>query len=398
MDVDLNFSEFRILAIDDEPINLDVLTEFLAAKGFQVLLAPSGSQGIDLAIRYKPDLILLDIVMPEMDGFMTCQNLKEIPELVDTPVIFMSMLKDVKDKVKGFEMGAADFVVKPFQFAEVFARIKNQLQVQVLTRKLREHSNQLLEEKMKADEARIVAEKANMAKSEFLANMSHELRNPMLHILSFSKFGIDKTGKISNEKIQHYFSKINESGKGLLILLNDLLDLSKLESGRMDYAFSDHNVLAILKSVLAEMEPVIEDCGIRLSVTPPSVSTIVGCDAFKIKQVFRNLLSNAIKFVPRKGGISISFTESTIELDEAFQPALHIGITDQGIGIPENELNTIFDKFTQSSKTRTGAGGTGLGLAICQEIICAHDGLIWAENNPDIGSTFNIKIPYAHRV
>ena len=237
------------------------------------------------------------------------------------------------------------------------------------------------------------AEQANQFKSEFLANISHELRNPMHQILSYSKYGIDKIGK-PKEKLLHYFNQSRTAAERLMALLNDLLDLSKMESGRMVYKMEPNNVYQIITEAVSETIPAIEAKNLHLNVVDPPVSTKINCDAFKIGQVVRNLLSNAIKFTLEDECIEIRFKKSIIESQNESIQALEIAVCDQGIGIPEKELTSVFDKFTQSSKTKTGAGGTGLGLAICQEIIKAHGGRIWAENNPEGGVTFRFTLPY----
>jgi len=237
------------------------------------------------------------------------------------------------------------------------------------------------------------AELANEAKSEFLSNISHELRNPMHQILSYAKYGVEKIDK-PKEKLWHYFNQTKKAGERLMVLLNDLLDLSKMESGRMDYKMENSNLFQIVNEAVSELTPAIEEKNLSLKVIDPSVSTKVSCDSYKIGQVVRNLLSNAIKFTPEEKGIEIEFKRNESINEKNTILSLQISVIDQGVGIPESELTSVFDKFTQSSKTKTGAGGTGLGLSICYEIIKAHGGRIWAENNPEGGATFSFILPY----
>jgi signal transduction histidine kinase len=243
------------------------------------------------------------------------------------------------------------------------------------------------------------AEFANKAKSEFLANMSHEIRTPMHQILSFSQFGISKIKQVKLEKLLHYFTRIEKTGKRLMVLLDNLLDLSELEAGKVDYEFQRVQLKLIVNNISKEFFSAIEEKGVILNIVEIKIPTTVSCDEYKIDQVIRNLLSNAFKFTPEGKKISILFDSGELpgryrSIEEEKVSALTVSVKDEGMGIPDDELDSVFDKFTQSSKTKTGAGGTGLGLAICKEIIQAHNGKIWAENNLEGGATFSFMLPY----
>ena len=258
-----------------------------------------------------------------------------------------------------------------------------------LEKKVEERTRELKQAKEEADSA-------NRAKSEFLANISHELRNPMHHILSFSKKGREKFDKIDNEKKRHYFSQIRTSADRLMILLNDLLDLSKLEAGKMEYNFTLSDLKAIIREVITEMKPTLDGKQITLNHLENEIDTSLVCDSYKIDQVIRNLLHNAIRYSSPDSVITIRIDETVLNETDRSRPALQVSVIDQGVGIPENELDTIFEKFVQSSKTKTGAGGTGLGLAICREVIKAHNGQILAEANPEGGAIFRFSLPRQH--
>jgi two-component system, sensor histidine kinase and response regulator len=243
------------------------------------------------------------------------------------------------------------------------------------------------------------AEQASKLKSEFLANMSHELRTPLHGILSFSKFGIDRINKTGKEKNLNYFKKINLAGERLMRLINNLLDLSKLEAKKETYKKESVDIWQLTKDVVSETETICKEKNIKINIEDALVSTEIVCDERKIGQVIRNLLSNAVKFTPENKQILISFNPDDLRIerrstDVEMTSVITVSIKDEGVGIPETELNTIFNKFIQSSKTNNGAGGTGLGLAICKEIIQAHSGKIWAENNPEGGATFSFMLPY----
>lgn len=244
--------------------------------------------------------------------------------------------------------------------------------------------------------ARDVAEQANRAKSEFLANMSHELRTPMHAILSFARLGLDRS---EAGKLKDYFDRIRVSGDRLLKLLDDLLDLSKLEAGRMLLDLHPVDAHQIIAEVSAELAPLIESRQLRLELALNTGNTQLTCDPLRLGQVIRNILANAVRYSPEGGRINIILHDANLpagrRASDSGQPvrALAIDIIDQGIGIPPDELERVFDKFVQSSKTKSGAGGTGLGLAICKEIINHHRGSLVAINNAQGGATFCITLP-----
>ena len=243
------------------------------------------------------------------------------------------------------------------------------------------------------------AEKANQLKSEFLANMSHELRTPLHSIIGFTRIGIKKIGKWNQEEEIDNLKVIEESSTRLSLLLNDLLDLSKLEAGKVKLNIRKNDLNQIMNHAIKSLSVLIKEKGLGIDVETSTTDTQASVDSEKMEQVFLNLLSNAIKFSPEGGNITIKFREATLRagrraIDPTTVPGLSVSVTDQGIGIPEDELKNIFDKFIQSSRTKTGAGGTGLGLAICEEIIIGHRGLLWAENNANgAGAIFTLTIP-----
>ena len=242
------------------------------------------------------------------------------------------------------------------------------------------------------------AERASHSKSEFLANMSHELRTPMHAILSFARIGHDKAVAAPPDKLRDYFDRIRASGERLLELVDDLLDLSKLEAGRMPVDLRTVDLAVLVREVAHDLEAMIESRRQVLRLVAPACPTVVRGDAARLAQVVRNLLSNALKFTPAGKGVSVAFALAELPagrraLDRGTVPALRMTVADEGVGIPEDELEAVFDKFFQSSKTRTGAGGTGLGLAICKEIVLAHRGTIQARNRPQGGAEFDVILP-----
>lgn len=279
---------------------------------------------------------------------------------------------------------------------DVSVRKANEAALLLLQNHLREEVEARTTELQRAKEE---AESANAAKSQFLANMSHELRTPMHAILSYSELAIGKLDHADIDKVHRYLTRIRESGTVLLALLNDLLDLSKLESGVMTYQNTLLDLAAVAGSVIAELDTLAKNRRLRILLPSPSTSTTVNGDEFRLAQVFRNLLSNAIKFAGDGTEIVILFAQTTLSPRIATGettpvPAIAVTVTDQGIGFPRDEADVIFDKFVQSSKSKTCAGGTGLGLAICREIVTAHQGRIWAENRPEGGAIFTVILPF----
>jgi signal transduction histidine kinase len=229
--------------------------------------------------------------------------------------------------------------------------------------------------------------RADHLKSEFLTNMSHELRTPMHHIGSYAQIGIKRI-HTNKEKVLECFENVVSATNRMMVLVNDLFDLSKMETGKMAYSFQKNDVLLIIDDNIARFSQQLDEKELSINMDQSVGSTELVCDRIKINQVVQNLLSNAIKFSPKNKSILI--------LIESKNSSLSVSIRDEGPGIPDDELDFIFDRFVQSSKTKTGAGGTGLGLAICKEIIEQHHGKIWAVNNPEGGATIKFLLPYSN--
>ena len=234
------------------------------------------------------------------------------------------------------------------------------------------------------------ADQANHAKTSLLMNMSHEFRTPMHAILNYTNMGLKKLDFAEREKLKKYLTNIQHSGLRLLELLNALLDLAKLEFGKLELKPSRGDLTQIVRQSQAEVGSLFEAKHLELIVECQSKDPCAFFDRERLIQVFINLFSNAIKFSPKESAIHVAIADSVLP---ERRPAFHCAVSDNGVGIPEAELEKIFDKFTQSSKTDTGAGGSGLGLAICREIVHLHGGIIWAAASPSGGASIHFVIP-----
>ncbi len=249
-------------------------------------------------------------------------------------------------------------------------------------------------QKIELEQAKNSAEESSKSKTEFLAKMSHELRTPMHSILSFSSIGEKKVGDDNMEKLSRYFKRINQSGERLLTLLNNLLDLSKLQAGKVEVKLEKElSFNMIVDDCVNELASFLNDKKLDIELKLAS-SLIITADKDLLHQVIVNLLSNAIKFSPEAGVITL--TGFITKALNSHLPMLYFMVSDQGVGIPEKEFKSIFGQFTESSRTQTEAGGTGLGLAICKEIITTHGGEIWAENSREGGAAIHVSLPVSH--
>ncbi|HCA98148.1 MAG TPA: hybrid sensor histidine kinase/response regulator [Cyanobacteria bacterium UBA9226] len=288
----------NILIVDDTPENLQVLSATLSERGYKVRGVIKGQMAIRAAKSAPPDLILLDIRMPEMDGYEVCQRLKADPQTHDIPIVFISALDEVLDKVKAFQAGGVDYITKPFQVEEVLARVENQLMICRLSHKLQEQNQKLQQEVQERIKAEKAAEAASQAKSEFLANMSHELRTPLNAILGFSQL-LSREPELQPQH-REQIGIINRSGNHLLNLINDILELSKIEAGKAVINLSNVDLYNLLQTWQEMFQLKATSKGLELIFAVAlDLPRYVETDERKLSQILINLLGNAVKFTEK---------------------------------------------------------------------------------------------------
>ncbi|MEG3893802.1 response regulator [Microcoleus sp. Z1_A1] len=392
----------NILIVDDTPENLQVLSATLSDRGYKVRGVINGKMAIRAARSGCPDLILLDIKMPEMDGYEVCTQLKEDPKTSEIPVIFISALDEVLDKLTAFQVGGVDYVTKPFHVAEVLARIEHQLTIQRLKKQLLDRNKELQEEIIERKKAEEAAAAASLAKSQFVANMSHELRTPLNAILGFTQV-MSRDSLLGHENLEN-LRIINRSGQHLLELINDVLDLSKIEAGIIGLdqrSFDLYQLLDTLEEMF-QIKAETKKMQLRFSVEA-NVPQYIKTDEKKLRVCLINLLANAMKFTHDGGRIWLRVSvesnqpqsaESESHLNYTFVDPLLIlfEVEDTGIGIAAAEIDTLFDAFVQTQAGRKAADGTGLGLTITKKYVQIMGGDIWVKSVLGEGTSFKFNI------
>lgn len=364
----------KILIVDDDRLNIRILAGILKSEGYVLNDANTGERAIEVYANFKPHLVLLDVMMPGIDGFETCRRLKNTYGDDCAPVIFITAKNESDDVVEGLSAGGADYLPKPFKPREVLARIRSHLQNQLLS----EHQKLLVEQLNKAD----------AAKTRFLGMAAHDLRNPLSSIRGLAEFLLDGTvGQLTPDQLD-LVNTIHSASQSMLTLVNELLDVATIESGELKINPEPHNLTEIItKSVyLTNIEAAKKQT--RVDFDPHQPSVVAKIDSAKMRQVVENLLSNAVKYSP-PGSIITVEVRSEIGLRTC-----GFSVKDQGPGIPENERHKLFKDFGRLSVQPTaGEKSTGLGLAICRKIVEAHHGSVVAENLPTRGCEFRVTLP-----
>ncbi len=365
----------QILIVDDTPANIDVLDQILEEEGYKISVAPTGEAALKLAPKINPDLILLDIMMPGIDGFETCRQLKADSLTRDIPILFLTAKNEGADIAKGFSLGAVDYITKPFLEEEVCARIRFHLQRRQLLRQLKE-SNQKLTE-------------VNELKNKFLGMASHDLRSPITSIRGYARILLDQAKDLPEDARLDFLDSIHEISGHMLDLLSDLLNISMIESGKLDLRF----VSGSLKTVVEERSRIFKFIAEQKNITIHSeLDEIPGFsfDANRIGQVVDNLLSNAIKFSPAGKEIHIFLKQNQ---DQAV-----FSVQDEGPGISEEDQEKLFQHFQKLDVRPTGNEPShGLGLAIAKKMVEAHRGRLKVVSAPGEGAKFSFEIPMSSK-
>ncbi|MEI7899608.1 MAG: hybrid sensor histidine kinase/response regulator [bacterium] len=340
-----------------KPANVLLLVRMLAARGYNPRPVPSGKLALQAARAEPPDLILLDIAMPEMNGYEVCEQLKADAKLKDVPVIFISALSATIDKVKAFGVGGVDYVTKPFQFEEVYARVQTHL-----------HLRQL--EKLRVDLTHMVV---------------HDLRTPLSVLFCLLDVLENQEVKNISANTREFVTLARLSIEDLNSMISSILDVNKMESGEMKLQRAPCDFAALIRTLLvATPRPLPGSRTVTLDA--PEASLTVTADVVLIRRVLQNLLSNALRYTPSGGDVRVTVTSSPSEV--------RVTVTDAGPGIAPEFHQRIFEKFGQV-EDRNSRTGTGLGLTFCKLAVEAHGGRIGVESKVGQGSTFWFTLPCA---
>jgi signal transduction histidine kinase len=372
-----------VLVVDDDMPTRIYITRQLQRQNYTVTAAENGLQAWELLQTQPFDLVLLDVVMPGLSGAQVLERMKADPRLIHIPVLMISATDDLEAVVRCIELGAEDYLFKPLNAVLLQARLGASLERKWLRDQEQAYLRQLQIEKE-------VAEAANRAKSAFLANMSHELRTPLNAIIGYSEILQEDVEAEGYPQFLPDLEKIGASGKHLLGLINDILDISKIEAGKMELYLETFDLHGLIQEVVDSIQAIAQANGNTLQVLYPSNIGTLHSDRAKVRQILWNLLSNAAKFTERG---SITFT---IEQHDAPLPFILFRVSDTGIGITPEQQQNIFQVFTQGDESFTRKyGGTGLGLAISHRFCQMLGGQISIDSQIGLGSTFTLRLPIA---
>jgi signal transduction histidine kinase len=381
----------KVLVVDDEPRNLEVVSHFLEMEGLRVATAGDGEAALAAVAAEAPDVILLDVMMPGLEGFEVCRRLKADPATVFIPVVILTALKGTQERIKGAAVGADDFLSKPFDHVELITRVKSLVRVKRLHDQIQAYNREL--------EARVAQRTAELKhaydelkeldqlKSEFIANVSHELRTPLLHVKGTLGLLADGAmGGVTPEQAQG-LSVAQGAAEQLGRIIEDIVDFGQMyEEQRL--TFEPVPVAEVCQSAARAIARIANRHAITVNVVAPADLPPVRADLAALMRVLWHLLDNAVKFSP---------SGSTVEITaEQRRAGVRIAVQDHGAGIPLDQLDRIFQVFYQvdGSSTRK-AGGLGLGLALVKRLVEAHGSRVEVDSEVGQGSTFAFELPAA---
>jgi len=355
-----------ILIAEDIPRNMEVVCNILKKEGYRIAMAGNGKRAVEMAPLVKPDLILLDVMMPEMNGFEVCERLKQDPEVMDVPIIFLTAKAGTIDIVKGFETGAVDYVTKPFKGTELLSRVKTHLELKMS----RELLNQL-----------------NATKDKFFSIIAHDLKDPLQYLLLAADALHFNYDEMTEAKRKDYIRRFYNNSQQLSSLLENLLTWSRSQRGMLEYNPSTLDVDSLVTESFKLMEETAKEKQISLvNEIPPGLTA--WADLNMIRTVLRNLLSNGIKF---------SHPDSTVVVGAQRLTSgeyVEIRVKDGGVGMDEQDLDCLFRLDIKKSTAGTAREkGTGLGLILCREFVEKNNGTITAISQAGQGSTFTFTLP-----
>lgn len=362
--------ECKILIVDDIPQNIQVLGSILSKNGYNLAVAQNGLQAIETANHFRPDLILMDVTMPEMDGLQATKILKENDELKHIPVIFLTARDSGEDIVKGFKVGGIDYVTKPFNPTELLQRVETHIE-------LKKSRDMIVSQKAEL-------ETLNKSKDKFFSIISHDLKGPFTGSIGLSELILERPDDFEKEEIIGILRKIFNAQKLQLSLIENLLDWSRIQTGRIEYIPIILNVRAIIENIFKVLAQNATNKKIVLINVVSSELSIMG-DEFMISTILRNLVSNAIKFTPTDGQIEVYTT--------LIGSKIGICVKDSGVGMNQQEVDKLFK--IENHYTTLGTSkekGTGLGLILCKEFAEANNGDLIVTSEKGVGSTFTLSL------
>lgn len=381
MQFQINPSEFLILIVDDTEANIKLLSHVLRDSGFSPIVAFNGTDALDLIKARRPDLVLLDIMMPDMTGYEVCKIVNEDEDLKSTPIIFLSALSETSDKVEGFEVGGVDYITKPYQKDEVLARIRTHLFLNKLQKEREERIDILRNRELELREL-------NEKKDQLVRIVSHDIKNPLTGIVGLANLIRENPG-FPPEEVNKMLAAMEKSGRKLMDMVEKVLDDESNSQTKESLKVSEGFLKDLVEKVISVNKPKAILKNINLDLVEEIQVSKVLLDHTKIEIALNNLVSNALKFTLKEGTV-----ELTVKSD---QERILFTVKDNGIGIPQNVLLFLFDNQKNKqgiSKIGTeGEIGTGLGLDVVQKYVNMHDGKVRVESEEQKGTTFYIELP-----